>query len=48
MPLFRNNEKDKKDKIIKLSCDLGKKDTSSVKKLTNNKNNNFSYTIRKN
>ena len=45
--LFNNKEKSKKDKTIKLSYDLGKKGTSSIIKLNNNKNNNFSYIIRK-
>ena len=38
--LFNNKEKSKKDKTIKLSYDLGKKGTSSVIILNNNKNSN--------
>ena len=45
---FRKKEKDKKDKIIKFLSDLDKNDNLSEKKLTENKNIRFKYTIKKN
>ena len=45
MPL---NNKEKKDNLIELSCDSGKKDISSLKKVNDNKDNNPTYKIKKN